>query len=195
MAGQFKALRGRSGRVSVSLSDGEIDVLRGLLRDLLDLIGDDGPADTDSGGGDAAAGDEEADELAAMVDIGTATRRPDDPVLARLFPDGYADDDDAAADFRRYTEGGLRARKRAHASAALASLDDGPGRIVLDHEQALAWLGALNDLRLAIGERIGVGEDLDAELDGLTEDDPRRYVLAVYELLGWLQETLVHALS
>ena len=45
--------------------------------------------------------------------------RPDDPVLERLLPDGYSEDEegaeDANADFRRYTERGLRDGKVANA--------------------------------------------------------------------------------
>ncbi len=33
---------------------------------------------------------------------------PEDPVLARLLPDAYRDDPEAAGEFRRYTEPALR---------------------------------------------------------------------------------------
>lgn len=186
MATRFKSVRGRSGAVSVSFDAVEVELLRGVFGELLALVAD--PPGEGS----------EDDELAAMVGIGTATTLPTDPVLARLFPDGYRDDDDAAADFRRYTEPALRQRKQENAQAVLDSLAGDPGKVVLDADQALAWLGALNDVRLAIGERVGISEDwgpdLAGRVDGLAEDDPRRYWLALYDLLTWLQETLVHAL-
>jgi Domain of unknown function (DUF2017) len=176
--------RGRRGRVSVTLGEVEISVLRQLLEELLALLGEE-----EEGGEDAG------DPLAAAVGIGRATRRPEDPVLARLFPDGYTDDPEAAADFRRYTERGLRERKRAAATTVLATLAGPPGKRVLEPDQAQAWLGALNDLRLALGERLGVTEDLAADLARVPEDDPRHYAWAVYDLLTFLQDSLVRALE
>ena len=39
------------------------------------------------------------------------TMAPEDPVLARLLPDGYRDDPEAAGEFRKYTEPSLRSAK------------------------------------------------------------------------------------
>ncbi|RJK97160.1 DUF2017 domain-containing protein [Vallicoccus soli] len=179
MGGRFRASR---GGVSVSFTEVEVTVLRQLLGELLELL-----ATRDDG--------EAADPLAAMVGIGTETRRPEDPALARLFPDAYRDDPDAASDFRRYTEASLRERKTAAARTALATLDDGPGRRTLDRGAAVAWLGTLNDLRLAMGERLHITEDWEADLADLAEDDPRAYAVAVYDLLTMMQDSLVHALD
>ena len=63
-----------------------------------------------------------------------------------------------------------------------------------DHEGANAWLGGLNDIRLALGVRLKI-EDTDQEhLELLKPDDPLRAVYAVYTWLGWLQESLIQAL-
>jgi hypothetical protein len=106
-----------------------------------------------------------------------------------------------AAEFRRLTEDGLRARKSANlttAIAALSGLQD--QKVSLDHEQALALVVALTDVRLVLGERLGLRHDDDFELleeqvSGLAPDDPAVYALAVYDFLTWLQETLAHALA
>jgi hypothetical protein len=182
LGGRFRSARGSAGGVSVSFTEVEVTVLRQLLAELVELLGtrDDGRAQ---------------DPLAAMVGIGTATERPDDPALARLFPDAYHDDPEAASDFRRYTEASLRQRKTAAARVALRTLDAGPGRRVLHRDEALAWLGTLNDLRLARGERLHITEDREAELADLAEDDPRAYAVAVYDLLTSMQDSLVHALG
>lgn len=162
--------------------ENEAGLLRRLAADLLDLLGED----------TAAASD---DPLEAL--LGTSGRDaalPDDPALARLLPDAYADDDpDASHEFRRYTEGDLRAAKRAHATTVLASLGSGAGPLRLDRDEADAWLGCLNDLRLVLGTRLEVTEDLDA--DDLDDDDPRAQALAVYGWLGWLQESLLSCLT
>jgi hypothetical protein len=126
-----------------------------------------------------------------MVGIGTATHLPLDPVLARLFPDAYNDDSIAAGDFRRYTETRLRERKAAHAAAVTASLAR-PVPIVLDEAEAAAWLGSLNDLRLALGTLLDVAEEDDPE-ERL--DEPGGDSYNVYLWLTHLQGVLIDALD
>jgi hypothetical protein len=63
----------------------------------------------------------------------------------------------------------------------------------LSADEADAWLRALNDLRLVLGTRLDVQEDM--LLDNLRPDDPRASGLAIYGWLSWLQEQLVAALS
>lgn len=176
--------RARNGRVAASFGPDEHRVLRHVLTEMRELLGDDSAT---------AAGGED-DPLARALGIGTATEAPADPALARLFPDGYTDDPQAAADFRRYTEPGLRSAKQVRLETALTTLGDQPGKVTLDAAQAEAWLGALTDTRLVLGERLGVTEDLDELVGSLDEDDPRLPLLWVYDRLTYLQETLVHAL-
>jgi hypothetical protein len=68
------------------------------------------------------------------------------------------------------------------------------GDVVLDFDNAQAWLGGLNDVRLALGVRLRVDQHSHDDLELLAPDDPMRAVYAVYTWLGWLQETLVEAL-
>lgn len=134
------------------------------------------------------------DPLAAMVGITSHDSPPEDEVLHRLLPNAYADQVDAS-EFRRYTEATLRQKKQAHAISMrihLKSADDGV--IDLDHDNANAWLGAINDIRLALGVRLKVQNNSHEELELLAPDDPLRGVYAVYTWLGWLQETLLSAL-
>ncbi len=120
---------------------------------------------------------------------------PEDPALARLLPDAYRDDPDASSEFRRYTEKDLRAGKVAAAKTVLDTLPAGGGRISLSETEAQVWLRALNDIRLALGVRLGVTEDVAAEMAWMSSDDPRFGVLAVYDWLSGTQESLVRALS
>jgi hypothetical protein len=46
-----------------------------------------------------------------------------DPAMVRLLPSAYPDDDEAAAEFRRFTADDLTGRKIAHAQAVLATLE------------------------------------------------------------------------
>lgn len=137
---------------------------------------------------------EHDDPLAAMVGITVHDTPPEDEVLLRLLPNAYADQQDAS-EFRRYTESVLRNKKSAHAMAMRAHLKSTEnGTIELNHEAANAWLGAINDIRLALGVRLKVESTTREELELLAPDDPMRGVYAVYTWLGWLQESLVEAL-
>lgn len=178
---RFKARRG--GAVTAVADEVEAAVLRHATTDLLELLG---------GGTAPPAGQ---DPLAALVGLPSADAAlPEDPALARLLPDAYGDDDaDAAREFRRYTEADLRAGKRAHCRTVLATLPEGGGQVVLDRNGADAWLGCLNDLRLVLGTRLDVTEELD--VDDLDEDDPRTGALHLYGWLGWLQESLLQVVT
>lgn len=173
--------RRRDGRLEASLSADEVGLLRRVVTEMLELLGDDRAAD-------------EQDPLARMVGIGDTTQTPDDPALARLFPDAYPGDPDAAGDFRRYTEDSLREQKRAAAEDVSAQLPHAGGTLVLDVEQARTWLRALNDVRLALGTRLGVTEEAHDEFAGMAPDDPRYPGFAAYDWLSFLLETLVRAL-
>ena len=134
------------------------------------------------------------DPLAAMVGITAHDTPPDDEVLLRLLPNAYADQVDAS-EFRRYTESTLRQKKQAHALAMRMHLKAAvDGVVELDHDSANAWLGAMNDVRLALGVRLKVEENTHQELELLAPDDPMRGVYADYSWLGWLQESLIDAL-
>src|SRR5436190_15737280 len=130
---------------------GEVAILDVLLGELLALLEEDEsatPHDTDP-----------LAEITGLDDTVQPPERPTDPVLARLLPDAYADDPERAAEFRRYTEDELRTGKRAAAQAVRDSLPAEGGRVVLDESLTNAWLGALNDLRLALGTKLGVTEE------------------------------------
>ncbi len=66
-------------------------------------------------------------------------------------------------------------------------------RILLSTDGAMAWLRALNLLRLALAERLEITADGWEEKYTLQEH--RRPPLATLHLLSWVQEGLVEALS
>jgi hypothetical protein len=178
MTSAFK--RARRGGVTMTLDAVDDRILAHILGEMLELLGpEESVAD---------------DPLAAAVGIGTATKPPDDTALARLFPDGYTDDPEASADFRRYTEPGLRDAKREAARTALATLGEPGEKRILAAEESEAWLRALNDTRLVLGERLGITEDWDELVEGIGDDDPRLAIFFVYDRLTYLQETLVRSL-
>lgn len=182
--------RRRDGQIEIKLSDDEMALLRQVVSEMLGLLSS---ASEASEGADQ--GDDEQDSLARMVGIGGSTQAPDDPVLARLFPDAYSGDPEAAGEFRRYTEDSLREQKRAAIDGVSSGLSASQGHIVLDGEQAQTWLRALNDVRLALGTRLGVTEEAHQELAQMDPDDSRYPGYAAYDWLSFVLETLVRALS
>jgi Domain of unknown function (DUF2017) len=115
-----------------------------------------------------------------------------DPALARLLPDAYRDSAEDAAEFRRFTEEELGDEKVRGALALAASLEPVPGEkkvtVELDAAQAFAWLRSLNDIRLAYATRIGINDT-----GGPTAGSHLNF--AIYNWLGYLQETLVQAVD
>ena len=162
-------------------SDSEKEVLINLSQQIIELLAE-------------RVDHNDQDPLAAMVGITFHDSPPDDEVLLRLLPNAYADGVDAS-EFRRYTESVLRTKKQAHAMSIrtmLMSSED--GSIELNHDLANAWLGGINDIRLALGVRLNVEKNTHEELELLAPDDPMRGVYGVYSWLGWLQGNLLQAL-
>jgi hypothetical protein len=126
---------------------------------------------------------------------------PRDPALERLIPSAHREDPELAAEFRRLTEYGLRERKAANMATAISALHDSDGdKVRLDLVQAQATVVALTDVRLLLGERLGLRTDDDADaiqdrLEAALEDDPQLYLAAYYDFLTWLQESLIQALT
>jgi Domain of unknown function (DUF2017) len=175
---------GRQG-ISLRLDRNEADVLVQMLSQVDELVSDsDAPTATD-------------DPLGEL--LGTdAGQRPSDPALLRLFPDGYLDDDEAAGDFRRFTQRGLREVKGERVRSAIALLeqiDDRGSAVAVSAEQADAMLGALNDVRLVLGVRLDIVADDQDVTEDWDDDDPRLASFGAYQWLTWLQAGLLDALG
>jgi hypothetical protein len=188
----FRSVRGGGARAWLAAA--EASLLRSLVGQIMSLIEPEDPADNTA---DNLADAQDADlaALEAMVHGPGADKIPEDPVLARLLPDGYRDDPESAGEFRRYTEPALRSAKHAAAQEMLDTLPETGGRIQLTRDQALSWLKALNDVRLALGVRLGVTEDFEEQWARLKPDDPQWTAFEVYAWLGAVQESLVQALA
>lgn len=192
----FKA--GPRGTVSARFPAAHAQLVAGLFAEMVAMYGEHQ---------EPAAG-RSTDPLAVelgLADLGLpdldpdrpAPAAPEDPALARLFPDAYREDPAASAEFRRYTSGDLLAEKRGRAETVLACLGRIPhgGKLTLAADEAGAWLTALNDLRLVLGTRLDIVED-DQELPlDQDPDDPRGYLVSVYHYLTAVQESLVGALN
>ena len=119
--------------------------------------------------------------LAHQLGMGGPSLPPEDPVLRRLLPDAYGDDQEESAEFRRFTERSLTSAKVENAERLIASLEagglDDEGEmdtvveVELDPADVQAWLRSLTDIRLSIAVRLGI--DSEADQLALAEgDDP-----------------------
>lgn len=126
------------------------------------------------------------DELTALLDGGDAA----DEALRRLNPAAY-DDPDAEAEYRALTADSLRGERDDRIAACRADLAAGTRLDLGDPDTARRWIQALNDLRLALGTRLGVTQDDDRDID---PNDPGAQPWLVYSWLTALQDAVVHTL-
>jgi len=111
----------------------------------------------------------------------------DEPSVRRLFPPAYPDDAERDAGYQVLTRDELLESKLAAIEVVEKTLEGNE----LDDAGMTAWMGTLNSLRLVLGTRL----DVDEELPTLDADDPLAPAYAVYEYLGWLLSQVVDALS
>ena len=171
------------------LAADEASTLASLAQQVATLLADE----------DDAAATSSEDPLEALVGLGgSSVEVPDDPALRRLLPDAYNDDVEAAGEFRRLMSAELRQTKTGALNELGQAASSGGGQTVtlrLNEEQAERWLQALTDIRLVLGTRLDVSEDPSDMWDGMEPDDPRGALLAIYDWLGWLQESVIRALD
>ena len=183
--------REESGTVSAMFEPVEVDLLRHVASQLLQLLAS---VDTDD---------------TAMLS---------QPAIHRLLPDAYPDDPEAAAEFRRFTADGLIEGKIANATVVLTALGDEerssdtdwadnrraendgadvsshdplPVPIVLTEPQVQSWLRTLTDLRLVVADRLQIDTSGVTHLD----DEDSQVVNEIYNWLGMVQESLVYAID
>ncbi|GAB2731815.1 DUF2017 domain-containing protein [Salinifilum aidingensis] len=185
----------RNGHVVTRLSQQEAAVIRGLVGQIKDML-------------TARAAEVPQDELAELTGIRTGPAEPpEDKVLERLLPDFFrtdvADaaagpgeaDENAAAALRSLHEPEVVEAKTEVADLVLNTCPVDGGNVQLTGEQADQWLTALNDVRLALGTALEIGEDGEDDLvDDAETDELRREHLGVYHWLTWVQDSLVTAL-
>jgi hypothetical protein len=183
------------GTIGLRLVERERSILRALLGDLREIVGeeaappglielDDEGEDVDADEGGAAADDAGADpDDAEPVDVLT------DPVLIRLYPDARPDDPAWSARFRDMIRSDLDDARREN----LAVVEDTLDARSIDDDQAEAWLHVLNDLRLVMGTRLDITEEREAE--PFDPEDPDAAAMIVYAYTGWLEGQFVDVLA
>lgn len=187
----------RDGDVMVTtMQPSEVELLGSLIDQMLAMLRDSDPREDTAGDTD----DDDpftlwARDLAADPD---EPEIPDDPALQRLFPNAYPHDPEASSDFRRFTQGDMWQSKIVAAvtvQQALTDTEAGTLPLQIGPDQVEAWLKCLTNLRLVLAARLGIEDSESAErVASLSDDDPRAFMVSVYEWLGFAQETLVDAL-
>ena len=186
----------RSKLIIANFTGFEADLLRSLAGQLVELLRN-----------EAAVPRDDVDPFEALMDFSGPTQAPEDPVLARLFPTAYPADERgrgaSSAGSPRAPCATARRPPRSRSSTGSrrpgcrrSSTEDGLMiDVELDEPTAETWMRSFTDLRLALATRLGVEEGDEAYWHALPDDDPRSQAHDIYEWVGYLQETLVEALS
>lgn len=182
--------RGSSLRICSQLDPHEVELLASMVGSMRELLTE----------REVSAPRDELSELTG-IRVGH-TEAPSDVTLGRLLPDFHRPDQDRelAADvvngdvnsaLRSVHEPHIIEAKLTAARVVLDTLPRGGGELALTEEQAMEWLTALNDVRLALGAMLGISEDTP---DQLPPEHPHAAHLDVYHWLTVMQELLVESL-
>ena len=114
---------------------------------------------------------------------------PDDPMTKRLFPPAYASQihENAEQEYRDLVDNALINHHR-QAFAVVAETSQAE---ILTATEFDAWLSAIGSMRLVLGTRLDVSEDMETP----ATDDPTAPEYALYELLGQLQYLMIEVLA
>ncbi|MGC5258314.1 DUF2017 domain-containing protein [Gordonia sp. DT218] len=182
--------RGPAMRICSTLDVHEVELLASMVTSLRELLSE-------------RESTAPRDELSDLTGIRTGhSAAPGDATLGRLLPDFHRPDQDrelTADVVNGDVNGALRSvhephiidAKMAAAQVVLDTLPRGGGDLALTEDQAMEWLTALNDVRLALGAMLGISEDTP---DQLPPDHPHAAHLDVYHWLTVMQELLVESL-
>ena len=198
-------------RIKSVMESHEVQILHALVSNVVDML-------------EQRRDSAPRDELAELTGMRSGhSSLPDQAPLARLLPDfhrpekgdGAAGADewsghkssDAEAVARAHNSGmrmihepEIIDAKLATAAVLLRSLPSRGGNVSLTLDQAQAWMGCLNDVRLGLGAVLLDAGEVDGEPatdipEFVPEDDPRSAQLDVYHWLTFMQDSLCTALT
>ena len=221
----MRAFRRVSQGLACGLDDWERELLARLALEFRAILQSDEPTDEDAGGSTVLPltrsdpgrpGESERDrEVLAALDFDldqssnhVHTGRPaSDPVVGVLLPEA-SEDPVTAMEVSSLTRARLRSGKvdRLARMAAELRAPSGPEATVLvPIGQEAEWLGAINDIRLVLAQRLGIESAQDARRvhDVASQEASEsetaheqwyRGTALVYDMVTWWQESLVSAL-
>ncbi len=187
---KWKRIDGAGGpRFRSALAEHEAALLQNLVTSLLGML-------------EERESSSPADELEAITGMRTGNSQPpQDETMKRLLPDFFKPHNDHPAGsgtaeslnsaLRSLHEPTILDAKRQAGQRLLDTLPGGGGKFELSEDDAESWVSAVNDVRLALGTMLDIG---DGGPDELPPDHPMAGHLDVYQWLTVLQEYLVLAL-
>ncbi|MDU0348535.1 DUF2017 family protein [Actinomyces sp. MRS3W] len=173
----------------------------------LDFEPDFDPAELDAASGAAPETGPDAPEAADSAQAAHRAPAALSPLLDALLPDA-SEDPDIAVEIAALTRGRLRADKHSRLEDVTGELLEptGPdGAVLVRFGQEDRWLGALNDARLVLAQRLEIDTpQAAAAVHAVAWDEPpadesdtdrwRRAMALSYDMLSWWQESLVAVL-
>lgn len=210
MAHAFR--RRPDGSLVCRLDAEEKAIIAQVAQETADLIRADLGIGADSSAIQQAADSEDPLQRLEAEFASRDAREPADTAVKRLFPDASRDPA-LAAEYRRLGQLDLAEGKIADLRSVMTVMDaSGPGRggVALDQEGAVSFLRAVNDVRIVLADRLGLERDGDFDTVRMLQQIGERVedatpvdagqvggdvVIAVYELLSWLQESLLRAMD
>jgi hypothetical protein len=210
MAHAFR--RRPDGSLTCRLEGEEKAIIAQVAQETADLIRMDLGIDHGSGVIRRAADSEDPLQRLEAEFAARDAREPSDSAVRRLFP-AASEDPQLAEEFRRLGQQDLAGAKLEDLRAVMTVLDatgGGSSEVSLDDDQAISFLKALNDVRIVLADRLGLQRDGDFDtvrmlqqigerVEGASSEDEEHVgsdvVIAVYELLSWLQESLLRAMD
>ena len=194
-------------RIKSVMESHEVQILHALVSNVVDML-------------EQRRDSAPRDELAEITGMRSGhSALPDQAPLARLLPDFHRPEkadgpqgpsgsgSDAGAVARAHNSGmrmihepEIIDAKLASAAVLLRSLPARGGTVSLTLDQAQAWMGCLNDVRLGLGAVLLEAGDADGTPatdipEFVPEDDPRSAQLDVYHWLTFMQDSLCTALT
>lgn len=202
----MRGFEARGGEAVAVLDDEERLVIGRIVADVAGLLGAE-PFGLGNDDYSATASDID-DPFEHLRGLEESIKEPSDPAILRLLPNAAPTDREAADEFRRLTDGELRATKIRRLRRIWEELSGTADEWVVPADDALATAAALTDVRLVLASRLGLTTDEDAdrlhaEIDLATHaletdedqtlpvDHERVWLGMLYQALTWLQETLV----
>lgn len=203
------------GTVCCRLEGEEKAVIAQVTQEVADLIRVDLGLDEEPVALQRAADSEDPLERLEAEFAARDARRPSDSAVRKLFPEA-SPNERLAEEYRRFGQQDLASGKLDDLMRVSSTIDaSGPaaGEVVLHTDDALAWLRSLTILRTVVADRLGVHRDGDFETvrmmqqigervpESSSEDESEEetvgpdVMIAIYELLSWLQESLVQSLE
>ncbi len=205
------AFRVVAGKLETIIEDDEREVLAHLASEVAELLGIDVAQRAgelglfDDASGPSSDVEDQWEEITRALQMADTdgpemVGPPADPAVERLLPP-VSEDPAIDDEYRRLTQTGLRMRKGDRLVRFWVYLQPENGPLLrLNAGQAEEFMAAITDIRLVVGQRLGIETSDDLESLRLQfqlgeEPDQRAGLLQISDVLAWWQESLISGLQ